>query len=75
MSACRNVVVAGVRCVGRQGQEDLERMCKRSMTQMSLVGTMNRQCSGICGEASYWGKRLTLAERGRNGRFFKNKLC
>ena len=29
-------------------------------------------CSGICGEASYRGKRLTLAERGRNGRF-KNK--
>ena len=33
---------------------------------------LNEQCSGICGEASYRGKRLTLAERGRNGRF-KNK--
>ena len=27
---------------------------------------LNGQCSGICGEASYRGKRLTLAERGRN---------
>ena len=25
-------------------------------------------CSGICEEASYWSKRLTLAERGRNRR-------
>ena len=33
---------------------------------------LNRQCSGICGEASYRGKHLTLAEHGRNGRF-KNK--
>ena len=39
---------------------------------MSLVCTLNRQCSGMCGEASYRGKRLTLAEHGRNGRF-KNK--
>ena len=39
---------------------------------MSLVCTLNGQCSGMCGEASYRGKRLTLAERGRNGRF-KNK--
>ena len=38
----------------------------------SLVYMLNGQCSGICGEASYQGKRLTLAERGRNGRF-KNK--
>ena len=29
------------------------------------------QCTGICGEASYWGKHLTLAERGRNRRFKK----
>ena len=33
---------------------------------------LNGQCSGISGEASYQGKCLTLAERGRNGRF-KNK--
>ena len=42
------------------------------MTQMSLVCTLNRQCSGICGAASYLGKRLTLAEHERNVRF-KNK--
>ena len=35
---------------------------------MSLVCTMNGQCSGICGKASYQGKRLTLAEHERNGR-------
>ena len=29
VSACRNVVVAGVRCVGRERYEDMERMCKR----------------------------------------------
>ena len=33
---------------------------------------LNGQCSEICGEASYRDKRLTLAERGRDGRF-KNK--
>ena len=32
------------------------------MTQMSLICTLNGQCSGICGETSYWGKLLTLAE-------------
>ena len=30
---------------------------------------LNGQCSGICGEASFWEERLTLAECGRNGRF------
>ena len=49
VSACINVVVAGVRCVGR-----------------------GRKSSGICREASYREKRLTLAERGRNEPF-KNK--
>ena len=39
------------------------------MIWLSLVCTLNGQCSGICGEASYREKRLTLAERGRNGRF------
>ena len=43
------------------------------MTWMSLVCTLNEQCSGICGEASYRGKRLTLAERGRNRRLKKIK--
>ena len=37
------------------------------MIRKSLDHTLNGQCSGICGEASYWGKRLTVAERGRNG--------
>ena len=36
---------------------------------MSLVCTLNEQCSGVCGEVSYREERLTLAERGRNGRF------
>ena len=35
---------------------------------------LNGQCSGICGEASYRGKRLTLAERGRNGHLKKKKM-
>ena len=67
MSACRNVVVAGVRCVG-WGRKTW-RECVKKMTWTSWVCTLNRQCSGIFGEASYRGKRLTLAERGRNGRF------
>ena len=64
VSACRNVVVAGVRCVGR-GR-------KKKMAWLCLVCTLNGQCSGICGETSYQEKRLTPAARGRNGRF-KNK--
>ena len=39
---------------------------------MSLVCTLNGQCSGICGEASHRGTRLTLAEHGGN-KPFKNK--
>ena len=42
------------------------------MIWLNLVCTLNGQHSGICGEASYWEKRLTLAERGRNG-CLKNK--
>ena len=42
------------------------------MARMSLVCTLNGQCSGICGEVSYRSKCLTLSECGRNGRF-KNK--
>jgi hypothetical protein len=42
------------------------------MIWRSLVCMLNGRCSGMCEEASYRGKRLTLAERGRNGRF-KNK--
>ena len=43
------------------------------MIRFSLVCTMNEQCSGICREVSYREKRLTLSERGRNGRFENNK--
>ena len=35
---------------------------------MDELYTLNGWCSGICGEASYRGKRLTLAGRGRNER-------
>ena len=66
VSACRNVEVVGGRVragAGRLG-ENVYRM-----TWMSLVCTLNGQCLGICGEASYRGKRLTVAEHGRNRRF------
>ena len=46
VSTCRNVVVAGVRCVGR-GRKTWRECVKE--TQMSLVCTLNGQCSGICG--------------------------
>ena len=36
---------------------------------MDELGLLNGQCSGICGKASYRGRRLKLAERGRNGCF------
>ena len=39
---------------------------------MVTYSHVNGQCSGICGEASYRVKHLTLAECRRNGRF-KNK--
>ena len=69
VSACRHVVVAGwdVRVEGKRLGVNVWRMIWRSLVYM-----LNGQCSGMCGEASYRGKRLTLAERGRNGRF-KNK--
>ena len=34
-----------------------------------LVCTLNGQCSGISGGASFWEERLTLAERGKIGVF------
>ena len=69
VSACRNVVVVGVRCVGRGGRLGMNvwRMIWRSLVYM-----LNGQCSEIYGGASYREKRLTLAERGRNG-CFKNE--
>ena len=57
VSACRNVVVAGVRCAGR-GRMTWRECVKDDTDEL-----------GICGEASYLEKRLTLAECGRNGRF------
>ena len=67
VSACRNVVVAGVRCAGRG-----RKTWRECVIWMSWFYTLNGWCSGICGESSYREKRLTLAECGRNGRF-KNK--
>ena len=63
VSACRNVVVAGVRRAGR-GRKTWYACVKDDMR--GLVCTLNGQCSGICGGASYREERLTLAERGRN---------
>ena len=40
--------------------------------RLGMVCTLNGQYLGICGEATYREKRLTLAERGRNVHF-KNK--
>ena len=70
VSACRNVVVAGVRCAGR-GRKTWRECVKDDMEGAGFC-TLNGQCSGIYGETSYLEKRLTLAERGRNGHF-KNK--
>ena len=69
VSACRNVVVAGVRCVGR-GRKTWRECVRDDMEELGLH--LNGWCSGICGETSYRENCLTLAERGRNGRF-KNK--
>ena len=46
-------------------------MFEDATTKVRLNG-WDGECSGICREASYRGKHLTLAECGRNGRF-KNK--
>ena len=45
----------------------MERMCKRRHGRVGLHPEW--AVFRMCGEASYRGKRLTLAERGRNGRF------
>ena len=62
VSACRNVVVAGVRCAGR-GRKTWYECVKDDME--ALVCTLNGQCSGICGGASFREESLTLAERGK----------
>ena len=66
VSACRNVVVAGVRCAGR-GRKTWRECVKDDMDELGLH---SEWVVWICGEASYREKRLTLAERGRNERFY-----
>ena len=64
VSACRNVVVAGVRCAGR-GRKTWYECVKDDMKVLGYM--LNGQCSEICGGASFREERLTLAECGRNG--------
>ena len=67
--ACRNVVVAGVRCAGK-GRKTWRECVRDDMEELGLhpewvvFRDMWRDLIS--------GKRLTLAERGRNRRF-KNK--
>ena len=63
------MVVAGVRCVGR-GRKTWRECVKDDTDELGLLPEW--AVFRICGETSYWRKRLTLPERGRNGRF-KNK--
>ena len=63
------------KCGGGGGRVRAERLgvgecVKDDMDEHGLHS--EKQCSGICGEASYRGKHIALAERGRNRRF-KNK--
>ena len=58
--ACRNVVVAGVRCAGR-GRKTW-RECVKDDHGSWVMHTMGIRDE----ETSYLEKRLTLAERGRN---------
>ena len=60
VSACRNVV--RVRCAGRGRKSWYE--CVKD-DRRCLVCMLNGQCSGICGGASFWEERLTLAELGK----------
>ena len=63
VSACRNVVVAGVRCVGR-GRKTWRECVRDDMEELGLHPEW--VVFRICGGTSYREKRLTLAERGRN---------
>ena len=67
MSACRNVVVAGVRCAGR-GRKTWRECVKDDMDELGLHSEWVVFLQGYV-ERSHREKRLTLAERGRNGRF------
>ena len=55
---CQPVEMWGKMC--GQGQEDLERVCEK-ISRNSLGCSLNGQCEGMCGGASYRGKRLNLA--------------
>ena len=50
--ACRNVVVAGLRCVGRGRKW---RVCKKN--DMNLACSLNGQYSEMCGGTSFMGQR------------------
>ena len=58
-----------MRCAGR-GRKTWRECVKDDMDELGLHSEW--VVFRICGEASFWEKRLTLAERERNGRF-KNK--
>ena len=67
VSAGRIVDVVGKRLIAESG-----RLVKnvQKMTWISSVCARNEQYSCIDGEVSHQGKRLTLAERGRNELFY-----
>ena len=44
------------------------------MMIMMMVCSVNGQCSGICGEASFQGKRLTLAKHGRTNEVYTDEV-
>ena len=67
VSACRDVVVAGVRGAGR-GRKTWRERVKDDMDELGLDPEWVR----ICGGSSYRKKRLTLAECGKCGRLKKN---
>ena len=61
VSACRNVVVAGVRCVGR-GRKTWRECVKDDTEELGMHSEWAVLKS--MWDASYQGKRLTLAEHG-----------
>ena len=62
MSACRNMVVAGVRCAGR-GRKTWRECVKDDMDELGLHSEW-LVFRDMCGEALNREKRLTLAEGG-----------
>ena len=71
MSACRNVVVAGVSCVGR-GRKTWRECVKEDTNELGLNHEWAVFRDVWRGLISGLAKHLTLAESGRNGHF-KNK--